>query len=142
MPHHTHLTVRGYHLDVYRHVNNARYLEFLEEARWDYFDHNGLAEFFRNSRYGMAIVHIDIHYRRAALLGDRLEIETAFAQTDARQAVISQTIRKTGSPRILAEARVSFMLIDQTTGRAIRFPAELQQAIAAHIPSNPAEPAP
>ena len=104
MPHHTHLTVRGYHLDVYRHVNNARYLEFLEEARWDYFDHNGLAEFFRNSRYGMAIVHIDIHYRRA-------------------------------------EARVSFMLIDQTTGRAIRFPAELQQAIAAHIPSNPAEPA-
>jgi len=69
MPHHTHLTVRGYHLDVYRHVNNARYLEFLEEARWDYFDHNGLAEFFRNSRYGMAIVHIDIHYRRAALLG-------------------------------------------------------------------------
>jgi len=55
--------------------------------------------------------------------------------------VISQTIRKTGSPRILAEACVSFMLIDQTTGRAIRFPAELQQAIAAHIPSNPAEPA-
>jgi hypothetical protein len=21
--------------DVYQHVNNARYLEFLEEARWD-----------------------------------------------------------------------------------------------------------
>ena len=137
MPHHTHLTVRGYHLDVYRHVNNARYLEFLEEARWDYFDHNGLAELFHNSRYGMAI-----HYRRAALLGDRLDIETTFAQADARQAVISQTIRKTGSPRILAEARVSFMLTDQTTGRAIRFPAELQQAIAAHIPSNPAESAP
>jgi acyl-CoA thioesterase FadM len=32
------LTVRGYHLDGYNHVNNARYLEFLEEARWQYFD--------------------------------------------------------------------------------------------------------
>ena len=26
--------VRNYHLDGYGHVNNARYLEFLEEARW------------------------------------------------------------------------------------------------------------
>ncbi|MDH8096138.1 long-chain acyl-CoA thioesterase FadM, partial [Klebsiella pneumoniae] len=31
----TQIKVRGYHLDVYQHVNNARYLEFLEEARWD-----------------------------------------------------------------------------------------------------------
>lgn len=28
----TFIKVRGYHLDVYQHVNNARYLEFLEEA--------------------------------------------------------------------------------------------------------------
>ena len=28
------LKIRGYHLDVYQHVNNARY-RFLEEARWD-----------------------------------------------------------------------------------------------------------
>ena len=32
------LRVRGYHLDGYGHVNNARYLEFLEEGRWGYFD--------------------------------------------------------------------------------------------------------
>ncbi|EAO9459728.1 acyl-ACP thioesterase domain-containing protein, partial [Raoultella planticola] len=25
----TQIKVRGYHLDVYQHVNNARYLEFL-----------------------------------------------------------------------------------------------------------------
>jgi thioesterase-3 len=31
----TKIKVRGFHLDVYQHVNNARYLEFLEEARWD-----------------------------------------------------------------------------------------------------------
>ncbi len=26
----TQIKVRGYHLDVYQHVNNARYLEFLK----------------------------------------------------------------------------------------------------------------
>lgn len=28
------IKIRGYHTDSYQHVNNARYLEFLEEARW------------------------------------------------------------------------------------------------------------
>ena len=32
------IKVRGYHLDIYAHVNNARYVEFLEEARWALFD--------------------------------------------------------------------------------------------------------
>ncbi|XLM23374.1 thioesterase, partial [Chromobacterium piscinae] len=35
MAHHTRIKVRGYHLDLFGHVNNARYLEFLEEARWN-----------------------------------------------------------------------------------------------------------
>jgi len=30
----TKIKVYGYHLDMYGHVNNARYLEFLETARW------------------------------------------------------------------------------------------------------------
>jgi thioesterase-3 len=28
------IRIRGYHTDLYQHVNNARYLEFLEEGRW------------------------------------------------------------------------------------------------------------
>ncbi|WOD06656.1 acyl-CoA thioesterase [Marinomonas sp. GJ51-6] len=35
------IKVRGYHLDVFQHVNNARYLEFLEEGRWAFFDEFG-----------------------------------------------------------------------------------------------------
>ena len=30
----TEIVIRGYHVDIYGHVNNARYLEFLEEDRW------------------------------------------------------------------------------------------------------------
>ena len=29
------ITVRGFHIDVFGHTNNARYLEFMEIARWD-----------------------------------------------------------------------------------------------------------
>lgn len=34
----TRIKVRGYHLDLFQHVNNARYLEFMEEGRWAFFD--------------------------------------------------------------------------------------------------------
>ena len=51
MPHQIRIKVRGYHLDVFQHVNNARYLEFLEEARWTYFDDHGLTPLFMASGY-------------------------------------------------------------------------------------------
>ena len=38
------IKVRGFHIDVYQHVNNGRYMEFLEEARWEFMDHTGFAE--------------------------------------------------------------------------------------------------
>ena len=36
----TAIKVRGYHADLYGHVNNARYLELLEEARWNHFENS------------------------------------------------------------------------------------------------------
>ena len=34
MPHEMTIRVRGYHCDFYGHVNNAHFLELMEEARW------------------------------------------------------------------------------------------------------------
>ena len=38
MKHLHNIKVRGFHTDLYGHVNNARYLEFLEEARWEFLE--------------------------------------------------------------------------------------------------------
>jgi Acyl-ACP thioesterase len=35
------LLIRGHHLDTFGHVNNAKYLQILEEARWDVITRNG-----------------------------------------------------------------------------------------------------
>ncbi len=48
------LTVRNYHLDGYGHVNNARYLEFLEEARWTFFKS---MTFCPNSKTSCSLLH-------------------------------------------------------------------------------------
>ncbi|SPY74369.1 Long-chain acyl-CoA thioesterase FadM [Providencia alcalifaciens] len=38
------IKVLGYHIDVFQHVNNARYLEFYEADRWDWMGKANLIE--------------------------------------------------------------------------------------------------
>ena len=35
------IVIREEHLDTFGHVNNARYLEIFEQARWDFITDNG-----------------------------------------------------------------------------------------------------
>jgi len=65
----THIKVRGYHLDVYQHVNNARYLEFLEEARWDGLEQEEGFQWMTANRIAFVVVNININYRRPAVPG-------------------------------------------------------------------------
>ena len=86
MIHTTDITVRGYHLDLYRHVNNARYLEFLEEARWQFMEDSGLITEFDGSKLGLAVVNININYRRGAYVNEQLQIHSQFKKIGHRSA--------------------------------------------------------
>jgi len=59
------LVIREQHLDTFGHVNNAKYLEILEEARWDLITRNGygLAEVIRR-RIGPTILEISLKFQR------------------------------------------------------------------------------
>lgn len=65
----TQIKVRGYHLDVYQHVNNARYLEFLEEARWDGLENSPAFQWMMEKNIAFVVVNININYRRPRVEG-------------------------------------------------------------------------
>ncbi|MBR6877482.1 MAG: acyl-CoA thioesterase, partial [Neisseriaceae bacterium] len=66
--------VHNYHLDGYGHVNNARYLEFLEAARWHFFAQKQLKDDLRAAQ--LVVAQLNIRYRRAASLDEVLHIHT------------------------------------------------------------------
>lgn len=113
--------VRGYHLDVFQHVNNARYLEFLEEARWAYFDTCGITPLLLTSNTGMAVINIDIHYRCSAHINDILLIHTRFTAIHPRKAELLQTITFQATGKIVATAKVIFVAINRQNNKAIAF---------------------
>ena len=115
----TEIKVRGYHLDVYGHVNNARYLEFLEEARWKWVeDIVGAGQAF-SREMGFSIVNININYRRPATLGEELEIGTGIKEFKSRSAVVEQVIRLKGTDMVVVEAAVTFVMVSTKTGKAL-----------------------
>ena len=99
------LTVRNYHLDGYGHVNNARYLEFLEEARWTFFqEHDLLSEL---EGIMLVVARVDIRYRRL---------------------ILSQTATLPNGKAAI-EAEVTLMPVSSKSGRSISVPQTLAHAI-------------
>lgn len=110
------ITIRGYHLDAYQHVNNARYLEFLEEARWQYFD-NISNEAYKELGISFFVVNININYRAPAILGDVIKIKTEVAKIGNTSMVFNQKIIADGTDNVICDAAITFVILDQKTGK-------------------------
>jgi thioesterase III len=106
------LKVRGYHLDLFGHVNNARYLEFLEEARWAAFEKTVDLEKMALNGMAFTVVNININYRRPAVMNDVLHVETGIDQWRRRSAVIHQEVKIRESGDLVADANVTFVIFD------------------------------
>lgn len=124
------LRVRGYHLDGYGHVNNARYLEFLEDGRWGYFDDRpDLARHFASGDPALVAVNLNINYRQAAVAGDDLEVLTRIADLSSRSARMYQEIRRIGDDKQIADADLTFVLLDVRANQAMAIDGEIRQAL-------------
>ncbi len=129
MSHAIEIKVRGYHLDLFRHVNNARYLEFLEEARWSFLESKGNLEFLEESGYAFAVVNININYRRAAYMGEVLQIGTSVKSIGARSCVMRQLVTLKDTDTVVADADVAFVMVDTHTERAALLEGELRAVL-------------
>ena len=130
MTYNTRIKVRGYHLDVYGHVNNARYLEFLEDARWELIEEKIDLGAWLERGLAFTIVNITINYRRAALLGDLLEVRCALSRLGEKSATVRQEIHFADTDEIVADAEVTFVVVDTKTGKALPMEGELRDVIA------------
>ena len=111
---HSEIKVRGYHLDMFRHVNNARYLEFLEEGRWAFFDGN--PQFFHHLKgVTFFVVNININYRRPSTLGDTLDVQTSLSEIGNTSGILHQEIYNVKSEDLVVDADVTFVIVDAKT---------------------------
>ena len=125
----TSIKVRGYHLDIYKHVNNARYLEFLEEARWDYLDKSGAMEYFAKQKLAFVIININISYKFPAFNGDVLTITTTPFERGNTSIKFQQSISNQNG-KLVSEAIVTFGMVDLETNQITRVSDDVYAAFS------------
>ncbi len=120
----TEIKVRGYHADFYGHVNNARYLEFLEEDRWAWLEAKADLVEWAARGYTFVIVNININYRKVVKVGTRIAVATRVEQITNRSMVLKQEVLIKDTKEVAADALVTYVVLGKD-GRAMAMEGEL-----------------
>ena len=119
----TSITIRGYHCDAYGHVNNARYFEIFEEARWQALETAGLIPNFEELGLQFFVVNINSNFKKAILPNDIATVQTSLGATTRRTISFIQEITVNGL--LCTKAEVIFVLFDAEAKRATPITKEI-----------------
>lgn len=128
------LQVRGYELDSYGHVNNAVYLNYMEQARWALFRETGILDLCINNEWLMVVADIHIRYSREALLFDPLTVHTSLSFEEPYVIFRHHIINNNSSEKI-TRAVVKTLVIDKNR-TPCGIPAELTAAFQKYLHSD------
>lgn len=121
------LTVRGYELDSFNHANNAVYLNYLEQARWEIFRETGTLEYLTEHQILPATIEISIRYIRELKFFDEVLIRTQVAAEEPYLAFKHVAyIAKTRKISCKSTTRVLFLTHDR---RSINVPEYVRKRL-------------
>ncbi|WP_018133150.1 acyl-CoA thioesterase [Effusibacillus pohliae] len=119
------IVVRSTEIDVNGHVNNAKYLEYLEWGREEWFERHDL-HYDRLLAMGVqtVTVNININYRKECRQGDVLQIKTRPQKLGRTSFVFQQEICKQNGD-LAADAAVTIVTIDTESRKSRPVPEEI-----------------
>jgi thioesterase-3 len=116
--------VRCTEIDVNGHLNNAKFVEYLEWGREEWYECHGFG-YDRLEQLGVitVVVNISLNYRQPCHQGDRLQIVTNPQQRGRTSFALAQRIERSDGT-IVADGVVTVVTVDSDTRRAVPLPEE------------------
>lgn len=105
------ITVRGYEIDSFGHVNNAVYLNYMEQARWEILRSMDLFDYFRENSLVLVVTDAVLHYSREAKVFDELMINTEIGH-EPPYLVFKQLIRHAVTGNVIMRGTIKTLLVD------------------------------
>ena len=137
MIHKTDLKIRTYHTDAFGHVNNARYLELLEEARWQFSEDIGLTPLLRQQGLGFIIIDMQLRFRHAVSEGDTITVSTSLITLGSASGEVQQTVTSAATNKKSLTSLLHFILIDRATGASVAIKDEIRTLLLGIIETPP-----
>ncbi|GED67789.1 thioesterase [Brevibacillus reuszeri] len=136
MAHRFDFTVRSTDIDVIGHVNNAKYLEYMEWARFDWIWQKGFTlDELKRRQIMPVVVNININYRKELQMREEVHAITTVVKVGEKSFVIKHELYNE-KEQLVADGDVTMVMIDANTRRSILLPEELKEALYADLAEN------
>jgi acyl-CoA thioester hydrolase len=119
--------VRFRDCDAMRHVNNAVYFTYLEQARLAYWQ--ALFGTRRLEDINFILAHVECDYRLPITLGDGVDVRLAAGSFGRSSFAFEYELADRDDGRLFATARTVQVMYDYSRGTSIPIPAELRARI-------------
>lgn len=119
--------VRFGDLDVFWHVNNARFLSYLEQARSLYMQEMGLVDGKTLWRLPFIVGDIHIRYHNPIELADKVVVSMGVTRISNRTVILGSEITGEGGMPLFATAETIMVAYDYHTKKSVPVSDDLRR---------------
>jgi acyl-CoA thioester hydrolase len=125
----TEITVLWGDQDAFNHVNNVAYLRWCETARVEYFSRIGICPQSPPQGIGPILASQTCHYRRPLNHPDTVVVGTRVTAIGNSSFRMEHSIVSRAKGELAAESHSTIVTVDYATGKSVRVPEDVRQAI-------------
>ncbi len=125
--------IREHHLDTFGHVNNATYLELLEEARWEFINEKGInLKTIHDAGIGPIVLECHIRFLKELRLRQSIVIESQMLSFEKKIGIMRQDILDEQG-ELCSHTKLTFGVFDMKARKLILPPEEWLLAMGVSI---------
>lgn len=126
------ILIKEHHLDTFGHVNNATYLQLLEEARWELLYPSGIhLETIHETGIGPVVLECHIQFIQELKLRHPIVIESQMVSYEKKIGIMRQDIFNEKG-ELCTKAKMTFGVFDLKDRKLILPPKQWLAAIGVH----------
>ena len=123
------IPVRPDDIDMFQHVHNSRYLDYIQAARYDQMVRcykMSIEEFFIMG-LGFVVKKAELNFKRPLIMGDVMLISTQVLTIDGSDISVQFEIVNKKKEKICCDGIMTYTMINLKTARSEKMPSEIQE---------------
>ena len=124
------LNVRPDDIDMFNHVHNSKYLDYVLAARYEQMDkyYNMSWEKFSELGFGWVVAKVSISFKRPLQMGDQLLIRTGILEMNEKGSSVQFEIINKKTGKVASDGIFDYVMIDLKTQRSCKVTDEMIKA--------------
>lgn len=126
----TELKVRPDDIDMFNHVHNSKYFDYVLAARYEQmekFYHMPMEDFLK-SGFGWVVRTAYVDFKRPMILGDVAKVRTGILTINEKGCRVQFEIEIERTKKVAADGWFDYVMIDISTGRGAKVSPEMIEA--------------